>query len=97
MARNQIPVKYILVYSTFHSENFIINVFIIIFFLFIQRGVRQGHKLNQKNHQENIADHYQSQNEDSSEETHTYEQPCPATAETPMGHEQELTTYDVVL
>lgn len=92
MARNQVPVKYILVYSTFHSENFI-----IIFFLFIQRGVRQGHKFNQKNHQKNIADHYQSQNEDSSEETHTYEQPRPATAETPMGHEQELTTYDVVL
>lgn len=59
--------------------------------------MRQGHKLNQKNLQENIADHYQSQNEDSYEETHTYEQPRPATADTPMGHEQELTTYVEVL
>lgn len=72
-------------------------LFLCASFLFYKWGVRQGHKLNQKNHQENIADHYQSQNEDSSEETHTYEQPRPATAETPMGHEQELTTYDVVL
>lgn len=97
MARNQVPVKYILVYSTFHSENFIINVFIIIFFLFIQRGVRQGHKLNQKNHQENIADHYQSQNEDSSEENHTYEQPRQSTGETSMRRDEELTAYDVIL
>lgn len=73
------------------------NCFHYYFFLFIQRGVRQGQKLNQKNLQENIADHYQSQNEDSYEETHTYEQPRPATADTPMGHEQELTTYVEVL
>lgn len=32
LAGNLIPVKYILLYSTFYSENFIINVFIFTFF-----------------------------------------------------------------
>lgn len=68
-------------------------------FLFFQRGVSQGQKLNQKNPQGNVADRYvyQSQNEDSSEEIHTYEQPRQSTGETSMRRDEELTAYDVIL
>lgn len=78
-----------LTFSSFHH----------FLFLFFQRGVSQGQKLNKKNPQGNVADRYvyQSQNEDSSEENHTYEQPRQLTGETSMRRDEELTAYDVIL
>lgn len=89
--------------STISFEVFILIVAVINFFflcvtfLCYKWGVRQGQKLNQKNQQANVADYYQSQNGDSFEESHTYEQPRPSTGQTSMRNEQELTAYDVIL
>lgn len=92
-----IGVKFI--FYIFHYDNFITNVCFLTlsYFSFFPSGVRQGQKLDKKDYPANDADHYESQNVNSSEENHTYEQPLPSTGHTPTGYEQELATYYVLM
>lgn len=94
----RLPSSIINRFEVFISIVAVICVLILcVSFLFYKCGVRQGQKLDKKDYPANDADHYQSQNVNSSEENHTYEQPLPSTGHTPTGYEQELATYYVLM